>query len=356
MKRARNCLIFSLALTAVACGGSAGSVGDGTAVQASAGAHDVEDQRKYEFSKGHDTLKDLSTTSDIDGFKITQHGQFDYADIYVDTDNLLVYGAELSVRFRKAVTGSATTYKIQVKSEKQQAADVRVEVDDDAIADNKVKVNVDGKGDGDKKTMHEWLDPLFAMAKAGKVDVSSKEYRQGAEAIRQWLDTDGRDTPPVKKLKELLGAKDADKVKHLRPILIGDSNRTRFHIYADGQPSQNPVLNGIAPNQMSQAALAADGPFFLQPGHQKFVWLMEGSYDRSTFVPAEPPDEVKDRKQHATDATYVEQLEVENKYRPLDDGTVFMDAFEKALQKKLGGHTVVDSKYANAVDALYGKR
>jgi hypothetical protein len=107
---------------------------------------------------------------------------------------------------------------------------------------------------------------------------------------------------------------------------------------------------------MSAEAVATDGPFFLEQGHERFVWLAEGSYDQSTFYPAESPDEVADRRQDAVDRTKIEQFEVENKYRPLEKGTVFMDGFQSALQRTFQGRAVVESKYATAIDALYPRR
>src|SRR5262249_14504554 len=154
------------------------------------------------------------------------------------------------------VTGGTPTFAFQVKSEKVKAADVRVEVDDSDFAKDQVRVNLDGHGDGRKKAMSDWLDPVFAMATTGKVKLDDKDYRQAAEAIRVWLDSDASKSPAIAKLKELLPKSEEDKIKHLRPILLGQSLRTRFHIYADGQPSKNPLLNNVPPSAISHDTVA----------------------------------------------------------------------------------------------------
>lgn len=324
----RRSVLFVLLFVA-ACGGATAPIASEEGLRSN-----VEDQRKYVFPKGRSMPGELIAATDIDGFKITHHSDYDYLDIYLDTDEFVIFKNELSLRFRKRnLDDGQKTYDFQLKSEKKDAADNRLEVDFKEFSAEEVKI------DGTTSKLVTFLDPLFDMAENGEVKRDSKVFKHGVDAIGKWLSSDsGNASPPVVELKKYI--KDY-KVKLLKPSVLGKSNRARFHVYADGAPSANPGLNGIAPNQYDPAGIP---DFFKQPGHTRYVWLLEASYDSSNFVSAMPS-----RKKTTT----VEQFEVENKYRPLNKGKDFLNAFERGLKKAFGSKSVVESKYAASVREFY---
>src|SRR5262249_26274351 len=118
-------IVLGVAWVMVGCGGSEPPRNDGANLKEKA---PIEDQRKYSFSDPATVKADLSSKKDLDGFAIKPHGSFTYLDIYLDTKHFDVADHDLSLRFRKRNIDGQITYDFQLKSEKANADDDRLEI------------------------------------------------------------------------------------------------------------------------------------------------------------------------------------------------------------------------------------
>ena len=94
-----------------------------------------EEQRKYVFTTpSTNTITIINGGGQLDGLTIKKHSDFEYFDLYLDTENLALIKNKLSLRIRKRDYGNGEiAYGIQLKSEMLKAGDIRMEIDENEL-------------------------------------------------------------------------------------------------------------------------------------------------------------------------------------------------------------------------------
>ncbi len=300
----------------------------------------VEEQRKYLFSNFDENLEALLTQGgEVAGINIKQHSTYSYMDIYIDNREFDLYKNNLSFRIRRRTYDDGSiNWGIQLKSEMLNPGDVRmeVEIDHEDVIDYKVKYK------NDKIKLIDLLDEIFDSV-VNKINDSDADLKLGKEldALEEWLEDKAKDSgkAPFKKLRDLKDDLDFDaSLKSLRPVIIGRSTRIRSHCYVDLNDTI-PELSSLEASEMNENKVPAE----LQADN--LIWTMEASYDNAVFLPIQ--------KGTCADMALVKEFEVENKYRPLDNGRFIMDIFENGLISQYGMVVKLDSKYRQSVEQIY---
>jgi hypothetical protein len=138
---------------------------------------------------------------------------------------------------------------------------------------------------------------------------------------------------PFQKLRNL--KIDRAELATLRPLLLGKSIRARSHVFIDRE-STTPDLINFKASQMEASSI----PAMLQSN--RYVWLMESSFDRAIFFGLEK-----------SGFHIINEYEVENKYRPLLQGREMLDRFEQQVVRQLDGDINLESKYLQSMKEIY---
>ncbi len=284
-------------------------------VVSTAGGVGIEEQRKYKFSQGQigsEVVKLLSKS--LGDFSFFQHSQFETFDIYFDSTDEKLKRMGFSFRLRRARKGPGQfEYALQFKSEMQSARTIRTEVEfkdfSKQYIDNEPLVNV----------IDRFINQNGAQA-------------QTRDQIFRWLQAKKDSSlPPLQELRALnLWSED------LAPRIVGKSQRTRFHVYIDKDHVKNQKL--LLENSRKDRRFL-DG-FFLQS--PKKIWLMEGSWDQAQFHAIDRPE----------NPLSINELEIENKYRPREKGTQLLNEFEDLMKSTWQVSPATRSKYLQAADEV----
>lgn len=292
----------------------------------------TEEQRKYVQDKEDPAfLQFLRTGGKLGAYGVQSHGTYTYCDIYLDSPDFQIFENNLSLRFRKRDYGDGRIdYGMQLKSEMEEAGQIRVEVEEVELGLYRVLHK------GRFVPLTQFLDVIFARLDAKGTPGS--ELEQAVAAVGQWLAfKQGAAIAPFQKLAFLRKQRGlSPEIKGLRPVLVGRSERQRLHIYVDGTPD----ALGAAADRKRRGGEVPD--FFAQ--HPAAVWTMESSFDRARFFP------LQKAKQPYVD---VLEFEVENKFVDQAKGKAHLDAFEQVLLKSFALHTALASKYRQSVAALF---
>ncbi len=295
-----------------------------------------EEQRKYVFnSPSNNTISIINGGGQLDGLSVKKHSDYEYFDLYMDTDNLALIKNKLSLRIRKRDYGNGEiAYGIQLKSEMLKSGDIRMEIDENEL--EYMKIYFQGKTIDLTKNL-ESIFQRFTQIINGteKVDITQDRIlKEQVNILNHWIAFKiNAAIAPFQKLRKL--KIDKNELATLRPLLLGKSNRARSHVFIDRENTTPDLINFKA-SQMEASSI----PAILQS--DRYVWLMESSFDRAIFFGLEK-----------SGFHIINEYEVENKYRPLLQGRTMLDRFELQIMRQLDGDINLESKYLQSMKEIY---
>lgn len=274
----------------------------------------IEEQRKYSFAPNTpETQIETLLASTVDGYSFYRHSRFQTHDIYLDTPDLTLKKAGYSFRLRRVEKNqNPYEYAIQFKREMTTFGSSRIEVEYKDFS----KQFVQGE------PVREVIDHL----------IESPQDKTNALKISKWIELKKSSSlPPFQTLRDLKFSQHS-----FAPKVLGYSVRARAHIYVDKKRTVD-FKSTLKPSQKAQKFL--DSYFKENP---EKIWLMEASWDISNF-----------QKVPADGATFrINELEIENKFRPRAKGTLMLDDLESKLIQKYKIKPQSNSKYSQAAEAL----
>lgn len=275
----------------------------------------MEEQRKYIVDPALLSSEKLDL---VNPFVFHPHSQYITFDIYFDTPSWDIRSSSHSFRLRRVEKKKGKwEYAVQIKSEMIEAGQIRMELE--------------YKDLGKQKIGDELLTDLinqFIADESSRKNISTK--------FTQWLNRKKESSlAPFQKLRDL-----SIDSSQLRPIVWGHSVRQRYHIYTE----RNSSLAKTYFIKHSEKNIFLVPEFFkAQP---QFIWLMEASYDRAIF---------RDVLTEQKDEWAINELEIENKYRPRKLGTLLLNELEKKMEKVWGAKTSTRSKYLSSSNHFHSE-
>lgn len=273
----------------------------------------IETQRKYGFERDAGFADFIESSGDLDGFSLVHHSDLRYFDLYFDTPNFDLAENGYSLRMRKKEVGEGEfAYVFQLKSEMETTNGVRMEVEETELDfyylfHNKIKID-----------LASFLDSLFAEMEHVKENATAESYQPYLNELVQWIEFKaGAPLVPFQKLRFLLPTIfSIEGIKKLRPVVIGQSVRSRSHVYLTPENSLKKTEEILV-----NKTIESENPVFFQD-HPEFCWLFESSLDVSAFYPLFPS---------SLKSVKLWEYEVENKF-PVDSiGHLMLDEFEMGL-------------------------
>jgi len=276
-----------------------------------ASAPRIEEQRKYALAPQSRWPQDNFR---LDDYRFHRHDTYQAYDIYFsDPANELV-GQGLGLRLRKVLKGQRPPeYVLQLKSEMDGAGGVRLEEESREIDDQRIE----------GRRLTGIIDAIAAARRA-----LPEEERLLAAWMRRKMSSSLAPFQELRRRK--LGGLE------LRPVVVGVSQRQRYHVYADRAAKVGPLMT-LADSEKNPLLTP---PIFRT--NTDWVWLFEASYDNSLFYSLV-----------AARAPYrIEEVELENKYRPRERGTQLLDRLEVLLVRELALRSETESKFLRAYKQL----
>lgn len=287
-------------------------------------AQGTEEQRKYKLSGDFELLQKTLKMGNFDPVQLKHHSEDLYYDIYLDSPDFLLKELGYSLRFRRKHTNdSLITYSFQLKSEMQKEGEIRLEIEEKELEIYQVMIDSVWVG---LKTV---LDPIFdfTIASVGTV-VPEKEIT----ILQEWIRfKSNAPLLPFQALKALEPKTCTPaKVSEFTPVLVGISNRNRFHgVYMTKTSHPAIEMNKIATS--TKPEMIRNDP--------SLNWILEASLDQSKFRSIIHPERY---------AEFLE-FEVENKYYDPEKGRKLLDVFETEATNKIGLTPSKESKYLQAL-------
>lgn len=322
-------------------------------ISSSAFCGDEEEQRKYDFTDyTPEVISLLESGGYVSGLNIDAHSTYTYMDIYFDTEDLDLYHNGFSFRVRKRTYDDGEiSWGAQLKSEMNAPGEERmeVEIDTEEMQDYLVKFQ------GEDTRLTQILNTVFNAINNKVAGADKLNIKDELDEIADWAEAELKDAKrapsraPFETLYNLhldQDHYDFDDLKGFAPIVGGVSVRVRSHIYVDLNNTTDALINLPASEKSNKKT-----PDYLQADH--LIWTMEASYDNSTFIPLRKGTLGQDG--WCNDCGRIATLreyEVENKYKPLDEGSFVLDIYEEALTD-LGGYTTLNSKFHQAISSIY---
>lgn len=268
----------------------------------------VEEQRKYLVDP---TMLSGAKLNLIEPFVFHPHSQYITYDIYFDTPTWQIRNSSHSFRLRRVEKKKGKwDYAVQIKSEMIEAGQIRIELEYKDLSKQKIE--------GELLTD---LINRFIADEAARPALSQK--------FTKWMERKKESSlAPFQKLRDL----DIDASK-LRAVVWGHSVRQRYHVYTE----KGSLLAKTYFIKQSEKNVFLVPDFFKTK--KQFIWLMEASYDRSIF---------RDALNGKTDEWVINELEIENKYRPRKLGTILLNDLEKKMQQIWQAKTSTRSKYLSS--------
>lgn len=294
----------------------------------------IETQRKYGFEQGTGFSTFIETGREINGFSLIHHSDLTYFDLYFDTPNFDLAEKGYSLRMRKKETGEGGfDYVFQLKSEMETTNGVRMEVEETEL-DFYYLFHKDLKID-----LSRFLDLLFAEMQALKETGTAVNYQLYLDELAQWIEFKaGAPLVPFQKLHFLMpDLFSIEGIKKLRPVLIGQSVRSRSHIYLKAE--NNLEKTG---EMLINKTIESETPEFFKT-NPKACWLFESSLDESVFYPLFPS---------STKSLQLWEYEVENKFPSPEKSVALMNEFETHLKTEYGIFNTLNSKYLQSILAF----
>lgn len=267
----------------------------------------VEEQRKYVVPVELPLPQETFLLGD---FRFWPHDVYLAEDLYFDSPEGVLTQTGLGLRIRRVRKGTQPpAYVIQLKSEMQAPGAARIEEEERNLKEQ-------------------------SIAGVRIVDIIERYVAQrGVSAadsalLSQWLAR--KESSSLAPFQELRRRK--LKTKGLAPVVLGYSQRQRYHILIDRNERVSPLLL-LKDSEKNELMIPAA---FRK--HPTWVWLMEGSWDEARFIPAGGGHE----------EFLIKELEIENKYRPREMGTLLLNKLEALLVKERGLTAGKESKFFRA--------
>jgi len=290
----------------------------------------VETQRKFAFPQSV-TIQDFVTnTENLSEFKSHYHSLNLYYDLYLDNENKDLYNMGYSLRFRKRIINdSIVSYTFQLKDEISFEKDIRMEVEEKELDFYRVK------DEGEWIRLPDVLDKIFNLYSTLSSKPDSNLFFHQLKLIEKWIKIKANGSiAPFQRLRYIDSLTfDQNKIKSLKPILIGTSFRKRGHIYVDSVYTTAEKLPFNRKNRNKT-------PDFFKL-NTNYNWLFESSIDNSTFIYLKNNKSVK-----------IKEYEVENKFINAQKGLDLLKKYEEIMVKRLGLHIKYDSKYHQSIQLL----
>jgi len=184
-----------------------------------------------------------------------------------------------------------------------------------------------------------FLDSLFNKMQLVKEKGTSEIYQSYLDALAAWIDFKaGAPIVPFQKLHFLMSDLfSIEGIKKLRPVLIGQSVRSRSHIYLNAENSLQKTGEIL-----SNKTVESETPEFFKT-NSKACWLFESSLDESVFYPL---------FQSSLKSVQLSEFEVENKFPMPEKSLVLMNEFEAHLKVEYGLFNTLNSKYLQSILAF----
>lgn len=271
----------------------------------------IEEQRKYVPAT---PLELPAVPFDVASLSFVPHETYRALDIYFDDTRGALVGAGLGLRLRKVVKGERPAeYVLQIKSEMSAPGAARMEEEERNLGIQAIEgvrlLDIIDRIDREKKI--SGLDQRLLISWAERKELSSLAPFQ--ELRRRGI-----------------------RAKNLRPALMGESFRQRYHVVFDRAKTVSPLLL-LADSEKDVAKVPA-----AVRARPDWVWLMEASWDRSRFV----------RVGGSGPEFRIQELEVENKFRPREMGTKIMNQLELELVNRFQLRPGRESKFLRAYNHL----
>jgi hypothetical protein len=298
----------------------------------SALAGSQEEQRKYIFDNIDSRLSTFVKEGKLKGLKVLGHSVYNYYDLYLDTDERDLFNKNLSLRLRKRFFADGSiAYGIQLKSEMLNNGDVRMEVEEDELKFFKIFHN------NVIYSMTNIMTEMFDYFEQKTSDNENVHFQSDAymqervDIISTWTHFKIKSSiAPFQKL--IRSGINLEKLKTLKPVMIGKSIRSRSHIYID-RSDTNQELKTF--NQSLRSQLETPD---LVRGTDK-IWTMESSLDRARFYPLQIQKNFHE----------INEYEIENKYLPLIGVERLFKQFETGLIETYGAQINLDSKFRQSM-------
>lgn len=267
----------------------------------------IEEQRKYSPTTKIVFPKDRFSLGD---FRLHPHDVYYATDIYFADKGERLIQAGLGLRLRKVQKGQqAAQYVLQLKTEMESPGSPRVEEEDRDLAQQKI-------------------EGVSIISIIDRISDSKKISDLDARLLNAWMER--KSASSLAPFQELRRRK--IPTKDLMPVLFGLSNRQRYHVLVDRKEkiSELIMLQDSEKNPLLVPTVFSS--------NSQWIWLMEASWDDSQFY-------------HHTglgSSLSIQELEVENKYRPREMGTKLMNRLEAQLIPRFQFSLGRESKFIRA--------
>jgi hypothetical protein len=289
----------------------------------------TEDQRKYNVTNIDSVETVLKKSTMIGDFTFINHSKDIYYDIYLDSPDFVLKNHGFSLRFRKRISQTNdTSYAFQLKSEISSVNSIRMEVEE---SDLSMYTFIQ---DSSVVTLIQLLEPLFDFAQTLQM---TTEVRQNIQTLSEWISF--KSEAPILPFQLLKNNSHSIltslEIATLRPILVGKSQRTRYHGVID-ESKGDMLIGNVEKNSLPRKNL----PAVLQD-NPTLNWIFEASLDYSVFSAFDKGPSI-----------LLTELEIENKFNPPAVGVEQINTLEKIIVPKFGLTKGKLSKYAHAIELL----
>lgn len=270
-------------------------------------ANRVEEQRKYVVPADHPLPEKTFLLGD---FRFWPHDVYLAEDLYFDSPDGVLVRSGLGLRIRRVRKGQhPPQYVIQLKSEMEIPGAARIEEEE--------------------RNLHEQFIQGIALTDVIERYVAQRGVSARDSALLSaWLAR--KETSSLAPFQELRRRKIS--TQGIVPVVLGYSQRQRYHILLDRNERISPLLllKDSEKNELMVPKIFRE--------KTSWVWLMEGSWDEARFIEASG----------GTKEFVIKELEVENKYRPREMGTLLLNKLEALLVNERGMQVGKESKFFRA--------
>lgn len=267
----------------------------------------IEEQRKYSPTLSTEFPKERFLVGD---FRFHPHDLYYAIDIYFADKNERLSQAGLGLRLRKVQKGKLEPqYVLQLKTEMELPGSPRIEEEDRDLVQQKI-------------------EGLSIISIIDRISESKKITELDTRLLNAWMERKtGSSLAPFQELRRR-----KISAKELYPVVFGLSNRQRYHVLVDRKEkiSELIMLKDSEKNPLLVPAVFSS--------NSQWIWLMEASWDESRFY----------HQSGLGQPLIIQELEIENKYRPREMGTKLMNQLEAHLIPKFNFSLGRESKFIRA--------
>lgn len=267
----------------------------------------IEEQRKYSPTS---TVKIPKETFLVSDFRFYPHDLYYAVDIYFADKNERLIQAGLGLRLRKVQKGQLNPqYVLQLKTEMDMPGSPRIEEEDRDLEQQKIE----------GVSIITIIDRIAESKKISDLDI---------RLLNSWMERKADSS--LAPFQELRRRKIS--AKELMPVVFGLSHRQRYHILVDRREKVSDLIL-LQDSEKNPLLIPA-----IFNTHPHWIWLMEASWDESQFY----------RHTGVGQPLMIQELEIENKYRPREMGTKLMNKLEVNLIPRFNFILGQESKFIRA--------